>query len=202
MNNETESERRTWYLENPIYGTDLSKPTSACIEDVRRKINETRGMLSDIYRGKGWKDRLVHVEGLLTCGLVALHDSMKEIYEHEIKCLDHEKGPSLSFKSRGIGLDVTPGCFCCGALKRNETSNHYLNNIAAILKKSEEAAVMALFPKGAVMSYYHRDFNFPQIKIGACDAHLNNLRALHERTEYYGRIRSEDVEFALSGSIE
>lgn len=197
MSIESDSERRARNLKNPIYGTDLSKPTSACIADVRNKIAEVRGQLTDIMRGKGWEDRMVHVEGLLTCGLVALHDSMQEIYKHELECLEHDKGPSLTFKTRGIGLDQTPGCFCCDATRRNAEANLYLHNIAAITSVEDADALLAMFPRGARMDHYHGNGNFPQIKIGACDEHLDNLKALHSRTEYYGRIRQEDVDFAL-----
>ena len=194
----TSDEQRKYDLEHPIYKTDLTKPTSACIGALRSKIAEARGQLGDIMRGKGWEDRLIHVEGLLTCGLVALHNSMTEIYEHELKTLDHELGPSVSFSSRGVGLDMVPCCFVCGKTVRHEGANGYLHNIAALIDKKGEAAVLALFSMGARMDYYHGDENSPQIKIGACDKHKNNLQTLHDRTYYYRRIRPADVNASIN----
>jgi hypothetical protein len=193
-------EEREAYCKRPIFGTNLDQPTSKCISDVRAKMLEARDMLSDIMHGKGWEDRVDHVKGLLTCGVVALHNSMEEIYKFEIKQQDHHQGPSLSFGSRGIGLDVTNGCFVCGAERRNllDATNHYMHNIAAFVDKEDEAAVFALFPKGSRMGYYHGDENIPQIKIGACDKHLTNLQHLHDRTCYYRRIRREDVDAAIN----
>ena len=100
-----EDQDREKYCKHPIFGTDLSKPTSECIEEVRRTILKARGQISDIMSGKGFEDRLKHVEGLLTCGLVALYSEMEEAFENEIKMLDHKLGPSLAFGTRGIGLD-------------------------------------------------------------------------------------------------
>ena len=96
----------------------------------------------------------------------------------------------VRWRSRGIGFDVTPGCFVCGATKRNAEANHYLHNIAAILAKSDEKKALACFPQGARMGYYHGDENVPQIKVGACDEHLDALR--HLSTQWFisrGRIK-------------
>lgn len=194
-------EEREKYCKSPIFGTDLSKPTSACIEDLRTTIMKACGQLDDIMFGKGWEDRVKHVEGLLTCGLVVLHVAMKEIYEFELKQLEHELGSSFSFGSRGIGLDLTPGCFCCGSTKRNASSNDVLHNIAAHIDKNDETAVLVMFPRGARMGYYHGDPMSPQIKIGACDKHLPNLQHLHDRTYYYRRIREADVKAAMDFNV-
>jgi hypothetical protein len=68
----------------PIYGTDLTRPLSALIADIRSQMVESRGQLGDIGSGfTGWREDLANVEGLLTCGLVALHHTMERMKEHE-----------------------------------------------------------------------------------------------------------------------
>lgn len=67
---------------NPIWDTDFSKPLHELIEEIRHKLAFARGNLSDISAAFPiWKDRTKDVEGLLTCGLVALHKLKEEIRE-------------------------------------------------------------------------------------------------------------------------
>jgi hypothetical protein len=93
----------------------------------------------------------------------------------------------IAWRSRGIGLDEVPGCFVCGQAFRSEEAaklgNHYLHNIAAFISKEDEGAALACFDQGARMGYYHGDKNVPQIKVGACDAHLKALE--HLSTQWY-----------------
>lgn len=71
-------------LNHPIYGTDFSKQISEIVEDQRKEISIIRGRLGDISSAfPGWKDQLDSVEGLLTCGLVAMADIVKEMKEWE-----------------------------------------------------------------------------------------------------------------------
>jgi hypothetical protein len=77
---------------------------------------------------------------------------------------------------RGIGLDDTPGCFVCGTTKRHSEANDYMNNIAAGVSLANEQASLNCFARGARMDYYHGDHNVPQIKVGACDKHLDVLQ--------------------------
>lgn len=66
-----------------LYGVDFSRPIEDLIEDVRKQLVQARGQLSDIgYRFTGWTERTKNVEGLLTCGLVALWQLKKEAEEH------------------------------------------------------------------------------------------------------------------------
>lgn len=75
----------------PIYGTDFSKPLSQLIEGLRNEIGKIRGQLSDIsYAYPGWGERLKSVEGLLTCGLVALYNTKEEMTASENR--DHGEG--------------------------------------------------------------------------------------------------------------
>ena len=185
------------YRKNPIFGADFSNGLPALIESIRREIVNARGHIKDITYGyPQWKERVQHVEGLLTCGLIALAYAKDEIIEHEIKKDDHEKGQSFSFRSRGIGLDVCPGCFICGADKRNETSNHYLHNIAAFVKTKEDGEhILNWFENKARLDYRPSEPNWIQIKIGACDKHLDNLKKLDKitSTQNHGRIRFCDI---------
>lgn len=82
------------------------------------------------------------------------------------------------FRSRGIGTDVTPGCFVCGGNKGA------YNNIAAFVQCKEAGErVVAMFPQGAWLDYRESEPDRVQVKIGACDAHLPNLGKLHELTK-------------------
>jgi hypothetical protein len=68
----------------PLSGIDLTRPLSKLVEDIRSDLATARSKLNDIGMGfTGWRDRLESVEGLLTCGLVALHHTMEEMREHE-----------------------------------------------------------------------------------------------------------------------
>src|SRR3989344_4039782 len=81
------------------------------------------------------------------------------------------------FRSRGIGLETTPGCFVCGGDKR------LYNNIAAFVqcKEAGERAI-AMFPQAARLDYRDFEPDRIQVKIGACDVHLPNLQKLDELT--------------------
>lgn len=70
----------------PIYGTDLTKPLSEVVESIRHDLAKARGQISDISFGfTGWAEHLACVEGLLTCGLMALHKIKEDMREHEAK---------------------------------------------------------------------------------------------------------------------
>ncbi|HMI56395.1 MAG TPA: hypothetical protein VK494_09420 [Gemmatimonadaceae bacterium] len=62
----------------------MSKPLSELIADIRSQIVHARGQLNDIGMGfTGWHERLQNVEGLLTCGLMALYSTQQEMLKHE-----------------------------------------------------------------------------------------------------------------------
>jgi hypothetical protein len=173
--------------------TEPIEPISASIEKLRDRIADVRHELDKIAE-RGWSDRFKPVNGLLTCGLIALHSIREEIIEHEIQCADRERGPHIPFRSRGVGLDVCPGCFVCGAEKRDEKANGYLNNIAAFVpSKALGEQVVAWFGKGARLDFRSFEPNWIQVKVGACDAHLPNLQKLHDLTSLYGVIREKDI---------
>ena len=183
------------YREHPIYGTDFAKPLSQLIEDVRKELTQARGHLHDIEFGyPGWKERVDHVSGLLTCGLVALHVSRQEIIQFEIAQDDKIRGRSLKFNPRGIGLDICQCCFVCGAMKRAPDTNSYLNNISAFVASKEEGTeIVNWFGRGANLDFRENEPNWIQVKVGACNDHMPNLKKLNEATAKYGLIRQVDI---------
>lgn len=88
------------------------------------------------------------------------------------------EGGGEFFWSRGIGLDSTPGCFVCAG----EKDMH--NNIAAFVQCRESGVrVVAMFYKGARLDYRDYEPDRVQVKIGACDEHVANLRELDRLCE-------------------
>jgi len=72
------------YKSRPIFGTDLSKKKSEVVTEARNRIESARGVLDDFqFAYPQWKERVRHVEGLLTCGLVALYNAIEELEKYE-----------------------------------------------------------------------------------------------------------------------
>jgi hypothetical protein len=74
---------------------------------------------------------------------------------------------------RGIGKDWTPGCMCCGGDK-----NLYNNASFFVQSRESGEAIVAMFEHGAFLDWREHEPNWIQVKVGACDAHLENLVAL------------------------
>jgi hypothetical protein len=188
--------------EHPIFGTDMSKDVSDIITDMRELMLKARDTISDVDKAyPAWGERLKDVEGLLTCGVRVLYSIREEIIEFEIKAADQNRGDSIEFNSRGIGLDVTPGCFVCGTTERHETSNHYMNNISGFVKTREDGwEIVSWFEKGARLDFRAHEPHYLQVKIGACDNHKSNLEALHEIIrKNKGVMRKQDITDAIMG---
>lgn len=172
---------------------------SELIEVARNQMSDAISTLADARHKHGWSDRIKHVEGLLTCGISTLYQSMQEIRAFEIQVEDKERGPHLKFGSRGIGLDVCPCCFVCGGKQRHEGANPYLHNIAAFMaSKSDGEKAVEWFNGRARLDFRENEPDWIQVKVGACDAHLGNLRALDKSTRRYGVIRLKDIADAMS----
>jgi hypothetical protein len=190
------------YKKDPIYGTDFSKPASVIVSDLRNQLTQIRGQFFDIKTGFPiFKDIIKNMDGFLTTGIASLYHSIKEIQEIEIRADDSKYGKSLKFGSRGIGLDVTPGCFVCGTKIRSkaaaEIGNEYLNNIAAFAEnKLEGEEIVSWFDSGAFLDWRKHEPNWIQVKIGACDKHLPNLEQLHQMTLTHNVIRKHMIEEA------
>ena len=177
------------YRKKPIFGTDFSKTVPEIIEDIRRKISDIRGNITDIgYGYPGYKDKLEHVEGLLTCGLSVLYHERKEIIKQEIKWEDKKSGESISFNPRGIGLDNCPWCFVCGG------EGGMMSNISAFVRSKEDGGkIVSWFNDGAWLDYRVNEPEWIQVKIGACRKHLPNLEKLSASCGSHGVLRAVDV---------
>lgn len=57
---------------------DMRKPLSKLMEDLRTDISKVRGKLHDIKIIYGWDDRIEHLEGGLTCMLIAMYATTQE----------------------------------------------------------------------------------------------------------------------------
>lgn len=79
------------------------------------------------------------------------------------------------FRSRGIGLDQTPGCFVCGG---NETLHANISGFVNTKEAGER--VVAMFDKGARLDFRLHEPDRIQVKIGACNNHRKNLEKLDE----------------------
>lgn len=72
------------YKQNPIYGTDLNRPMSEVIKEIRDRMTVLRGQVNDFQFGfPGWRERTEPVQGLLTCGIVTLFSVMQELEKFE-----------------------------------------------------------------------------------------------------------------------
>lgn len=86
------------------------------------------------------------------------------------------------FRSRGIGLDRVD-CFVCGTRDRDGNGRDHLHNIAAFVRCREAGErVVTMFACGAHLDYRDFEPDRVQVKVGACDFHLENLRKLNKIT--------------------
>ncbi|MBP9801450.1 MAG: hypothetical protein KBC83_02150 [Candidatus Moranbacteria bacterium] len=82
------------------------------------------------------------------------------------------------FRSRGIGMETTPGCFVCGGERA------LYHNIAAFVQTKEAGErVVGMFAHGARLDYRSHEPDRVQVKIGACHGHLANLECLDRLVE-------------------
>ena len=73
---------------NPIYyknAEEMDKPLSELMEELRSELSKVRGKLHDIKSSYGWADRIEHIEGGLTCMIVAMHATVEEWEKFEAK---------------------------------------------------------------------------------------------------------------------
>lgn len=81
---ERSAEMAERYKANPIYGTNLNRPMSEVIKELRQRMVTLRGQIADFQFGfPGWRERTEPVEGLLTCGIVTLHSVLQELEKFE-----------------------------------------------------------------------------------------------------------------------
>lgn len=84
----------------------------------------------------------------------------------------------FSVSSRGIGKDWTPGCFVCGGEKEL-----YFNISMFVQSKTDGESVVSLFKQGAKLDWRQQEPGWIQVKIGACEEHLENLETLNSILE-------------------
>ena len=62
----------------PIYyknKEELDKPLYDLMEELRNDISKVRGKLYDIKKTYGWEDSIEHLEGGLSCMLIAMYET-------------------------------------------------------------------------------------------------------------------------------
>lgn len=174
-----------------------TEPLSVSVGRVRDQLVESRRTLNNLALQGAFKDRLENVSGLLTCGISTLYEYRRSIAKFEVEIDDAARGKHLRFSPRGIGKDICPGCFVCGAEKRSpEAVNDYLHNIAGYVNSKEDAEVIIGWFNGKARLDSRRDHR--QLKFGACDKHIPNLRLIGDVTNAYGVIRKLDVDDAVA----
>lgn len=101
------------------------------------------------------------------------------------------EGGGEFFRSRGIGLDNCT-CFVCGLY-----FNSIINNIAAFVQCKESGErIVKMFKRGAHLDYREREPDRVQVKIGACDRHLDKLQKLDKLVQD-GIITEDKIKIAL-----
>jgi hypothetical protein len=92
------------------------------------------------------------------------------------------------FNSRGLGNDANLGCFVCGG------EPTFRNNISAFVRcKDSGTRIVNMFKHGCRMDYREDEPDRVQVKIGACDYHLPNLRALDKIKSIITRQKIEEA---------
>jgi hypothetical protein len=189
------------YRQHPIYGTDFNLRLSQLVEGVKNELLAARGHLTDIQYGyPNWKDRVSHVDGLLTCGVMALHLAKEEIVKFEIEKDDKERGRSLQFRPRGIGTDVCPCCFACQAAPGAD-DKPFMSNIAAFVgSKADGEEIVKWFKGAAWLDFRPSEPSWIQVKVGACVKHFPNLERLFKSSSTYGLLREADIIEAIAAT--
>lgn len=101
-------------------------------------------------------------------------------YEY-IKELEDEGPARFAMTPRGIGYCGLT-CAYCGVQSNND--------MASFISRDDRDAVEALFKEAGMTLHFRGDFSdWPQVKLGACDRHLPNLRSLYNALSgsVYGR---------------
>lgn len=67
----------------PLTGIDLTRPLEFVLADIGREMVAVRSKLNDVSLGfTGWAEQVKDIEGLLTCGLIAMHHLQEQAKEH------------------------------------------------------------------------------------------------------------------------
>jgi hypothetical protein len=82
---------------------------------------------------------------------------------------------AIRWRVRGIGKDWTPGCFLCPL---SEAGPLYHNIAAFVATREDGERIVRWFGHGARLDYRPAEPQWIQVKVGACDRHLPELREL------------------------
>lgn len=143
----------------------------------------------------GCKRKTVILAAGVTKSSIGIGDFYPELQSHPRRgILSHgrpdnrpENGGEY-FHSRGLGIDLTPGCFVCGGQKGMH------DNIAAFVQcKAAGERVVGMFPQGARLDYREFEPDRVQVKIGACKEHVSNLTKLSQMTSTKGVITQDII---------
>lgn len=152
----------------PIVAPELQKKPSAGqpevdLEAIRRRHPRAFDERWALIPGSGNSD--IHQ-------LTAEVESLKQ----QLAAAQAERAAE-AFRSRGIGLDWTPGCFVCGG------EDGLRSNISGFVKSKEAGErVVAMFDHGARLDWREFEPLWIQVKIGACTAHVSDLQRLSSAT--------------------
>lgn len=73
-----------WHRQHPICGTDMSKHPAVLVKEIRLKLGELRGQLSDIGSGySGFRESMQVAEGSFTTAISYLYWVMQEMEKCE-----------------------------------------------------------------------------------------------------------------------
>lgn len=108
------------------------------------------------------------------------------------ECID--KNERVRFVPRGIGQNWIP-CFVCGRENSRKKDNQSVNNDLAGYVQSKESGekILKMFAKKVKLDYREHDPNYVQVKIGACNDHLRNLKLLRDLIIEHGNVISQSL---------
>jgi hypothetical protein len=103
-NHDEEQKRAESYRQRPILGTDLNRPMSEVIAEIRGNMTKLRGQIADFQFGfPTWKGRTEPVEGLLTCGIVTLYEVLNRLEAFEASQVPSVAPPDLTPATMKLG---------------------------------------------------------------------------------------------------
>ncbi len=173
---------------------EIRNSTSWRLNEVRDALSKLRSDIADLNNKS---HHAGYIEGYLSTGIVAMYHAVEDTKETELRMLDHAEGKGYKFSSRGIGTDCCPGCFACGPETSMESAS--MANIAAYIRTKEEGEIIVGWFNGrARVDFRAHEPNYIQLKVGACEAHLENLEYLRILTDWYDVIRKTTIEKAVN----
>lgn len=180
------------------------KTVTYIIEKARSVLGDVRSDLQQLFERKPYLAEEIHNAHSITTIIRSLHSTLKRVEEVEKQVADNDFGKGYNFYCRPLGTDAAPCCFVCEAHKEGfiidgKKHMHSMTNIAAFVDSKEDGDIIAneVFVGRAWLDYRPNYPNRIQVKIGACDKHVNNLAYLSRLTSIrHNVIRKRDVQEA------